>query len=325
MRLYLWFSLIASMATVHCHAADISRDIEQRLQELSQQLAIPLPRLQEAVKASQHRQSVLDAISRPWEAKPWYQYRQLFITPGRISNGVRFWQENSVILQQAEQRWQVPAAIIVAIIGVETQYGTQMGTHPVLDALYTLGFHYAPRSAYFSKEFANYVKLADQENWLLRQPKGSYAGAMGMGQFMPTSYLHFAVDGDDDKHKDLFSKPADAIHSVAHYFAEHDWKYGAPVAHKAMVQDESRIAHLLGKTLELEDSWQTLSRQGVTIATELPSTTPVKLLRLDLETGSEYWVLESNFYTITRYNRSPLYAMAVYQLSEAIASAYDAK
>ena len=325
MRLHLWFPLMASVATFHCHAADISPDIEQRLQELSRQLAIPLPQLQQAVQASQYRQSVLDAISRPWEAKPWYQYRPLFLTQARINNGVIFWQANAAILRQAEQRWQVPAAIIVAIIGIETQYGTQMGSHPVLDALYTLGFHYPPRSAYFSKEFANYVKLADQEGWALRQPKGSYAGAMGMGQFMPTSYLHFAVDGDGDQHKDLFSKPADAIHSVAHYFTEHGWKYGAPVAHQARVQDEAHVARFLRATPEFEDSWQTLSREGVTIATELPSTTSVKLLRLDLETGGEYWVLESNFYTITRYNRSPLYAMAVYQLSEAIAAAYDAK
>src|SRR5574344_895005 len=251
MRYLLATLLLLSFATLS--AAEISPADQPRLQQLSEELAIPLGDLQQAVRQAQRRQPVLDAIAKPWEAKPWYLYRPLFITEARVAAGVAFWRQNAGWLQRAEQQLQVPAALIVAIIGVETRFGTQMGDHPVLDALYTLGFHYPQRAPYFSKEFAQYVKLAKQEGWLLRQPKGSYAGAMGMGQFMPTSYLHFAVDGDGDQNKDLFSKPADAIHSVAHYFAEHDWIYGAPVAHKAMVQDEAPIAHFLGGKLELED------------------------------------------------------------------------
>ena len=305
------------------NGAELTPAIDSRLQALSQQLDVPMPQLELAVRMARYRQSVLDAITRPWEAKPWYLYRPLFVTQERIEHGVQFWRLHAKVLDAAEKQWQVPAAIIVAIIGIETRYGTQMGNHPVLDSLYTLGFHYPERGEYFSKEFAQYVKLARSQGWALRDAMGSYAGAMGMGQFMPTSYLHFAIDGNQDGHKDLFYTPDDAIDSVAHYFAEHGWQSGAPVAYLAKVNNEIQISPLLDDKMELNHSWQELSHQGVTMAAYLPATTQVKLLKLEQAQGNEYWVVGSNFQVITRYNRSPLYAMAVYQLSEALTSAYD--
>lgn len=315
-------ALLLSCSALVASAAEITTADAQRLQQLSQDLQIPLPDLQQAIGQAQLRQPVIDAIQKPWEAKPWYQYRPLFITEARVRNGVTFWQQHADWLAKAEQQLKVPAEVIVAIIGVETRYGTQMGDHPVLDALYSLGFHYPARAPYFSKEFAQYVKLAKQQGWPLRNPKGSYAGAMGMGQFMPTSYLHFARDFDGDGHIDLFANPADAIGSVGNYFAEHEWQWGEPVAHLAQVADAGKVAALLDGKLEINQSWQQLQAASVSLSTTLPPATPVKLLKLDQALGAEYWVVRHNFYVITRYNRSPLYAMAVHQLSEKIAAAY---
>lgn len=305
-------------------AAEVRPEDHARLETLSQELNIPLEQLVTGMQQAQFRQSVLDAIQRPWEAKPWYQYRPLFITPDRIRQGVAFWRKNASQLDRAAVRMQVPPEVVVAIIGIETYFGTRMGNHPVLDALYTLGFHYPERAPYFSKEFAQFVRLANEQKWPLRQPMGSYAGAMGMGQFMPTSYLHFAVDFDNDGHKDLFANPADAIGSVANYFAEHGWHYGEPVATPATLITPLP-AGILTDNPDLIHSWKQLHDAGVRISTDLPADTPVKLLRLEQPTGNEYWVVRHNFYVITRYNRSPLYAMAVYQLSQELAHAYHAQ
>lgn len=305
-------------------AAEVRPEDHARLETLSQELNIPLEQLVTGMQQAQFRQSVLDAIQRPWEAKPWYQYRPLFITPDRIRQGVAFWRKNASQLDRAAVRMQVPPEVVVAIIGIETYFGTRMGNHPVLDALYTLGFHYPERAPYFSKEFAQFVRLANEQKWPLRQPMGSYAGAMGMGQFMPTSYLHFAVDFDNDGHKDLFANPADAIGSVANYFAEHGWHYGEPVATPATLIT-ALPAGILTDNPDLIHSWKQLHDVGVRISTDLPADTPVKLLRLEQPTGNEYWVVRHNFYVITRYNRSPLYAMAVYQLSQELAHAYHAQ
>jgi len=305
-------------------AAEVRPEDHARLETLSQELNISLEQLVTGMQQAQFRQSVLDAIQRPWEAKPWYQYRPLFITPDRIRQGVAFWRKNASQLDRAAVRMQVPPEVVVAIIGIETYFGTRMGNHPVLDALYTLGFHYPERAPYFSKEFAQFVRLANEQKWPLRQPMGSYAGAMGMGQFMPTSYLHFAVDFDNDGHKDLFANPADAIGSVANYFAEHGWHYGEPVATPATLITPLP-AGILTDNPDLIHSWKQLHDVGVRISTDLPADTPVKLLRLEQPTGNEYWVVRHNFYVITRYNRSPLYAMAVYQLSQELAHAYHAQ
>ena len=305
-------------------AAEVRPEDHARLETLSQELNISLEQLVTGMQQAQFRQSVLDAIQRPWEAKPWYQYRPLFITPDRIRQGVAFWRKNASQLDRAAVRMQVPPEVVVAIIGIETYFGTRMGNHPVLDALYTLGFHYPERAPYFSKEFAQFVRLANEQKWPLRQPMGSYAGAMGMGQFMPTSYLHFAVDFDNDGHKDLFANPADAIGSVANYFAKHGWHYGEPVATPATLITPLP-AGILTDNPDLIHSWKQLHDVGVRISTDLPADTPVKLLRLEQPTGNEYWVVRHNFYVITRYNRSPLYAMAVYQLSQELAHAYHAQ
>lgn len=292
-----------------------------QLAQLALQHSVPLAELQAAAAQARVRQEVLDTISKPWEAKPWHRYRPLFVTPERIRDGVGFWQRHATTLAQAEQRYRVPAALIVAIIGIETFYGRQMGRHPVLDSLYTLGFHYPERADFFAKEFAQLVLLAREEQWSLTTLKGSYAGAMGMGQFMPSSYRHYAVDFDDDGKRDLFANPADAIGSVANYFALHHWRWGESVVEPALI-GLAPVGTLLAPEPELKQRWAELAAAGIELATPLAPDTPVKLLALEQAEGPEYWVARHNFYVITRYNRSPLYAMAVHQLSQAIQDAY---
>ncbi|MGL4251117.1 MAG: lytic murein transglycosylase B [Aeromonas sp.] len=293
----------------------------ERLALLAKQQQVPLAALQTAVDSARLRQEVLDAISKPWEAKPWHRYRPLFITPDRIRDGLQFWQQHATTLARAEQVYQVPAGIIVAIIGIETFYGRQLGRHPVLDSLYTLGFHYPERSDFFAKEFAQLVLLAGEEGWPLESLKGSYAGAMGMGQFMPSSYRHYAVDFDGDGKRDLFANPVDAIGSVANYFASHRWRWGESVVERAQT-GLTAVEPLLRSEPELTQQWSELAAAGIELATALAPQTPVKLLAFEQADGPEYWVARHNFYVITRYNRSPLYAMAVYQLSQAIQEAY---
>lgn len=311
----------AWLALSLCSLTASAAPAPERLAQLAEQQQVPLAELQAATAQARLRQDILDTISKPWEAKPWHSYRPLFVTQARIQDGVSFWQRHADALARAEQRYRVPASLIVAIIGIETFYGRQMGRHSVLDSLYTLGFHYPAREEFFAKEFAQLVLLAKEEKWPLTRLKGSYAGAMGMGQFMPSSYRHYAVDFDGDGKRDLFANPVDAIGSVANYFALHQWRWGESAVEPALI-GLAPVSTLLRPEPELKQQWAELAAAGIELATPLAPDTPVKLLALEQADGPEYWVARHNFYVITRYNRSPLYAMAVHQLSQAIQEAY---
>lgn len=311
-----------SLAISSCvMSATLRPEDTARLQVLSQQTGVPMSELMQAAQEANYRQPVLDAFTRTAESKPWYQYRDLFITDKRIQDGANFWRAHAAALRQAEQQYHVPASIIVAIIGVETFYGTQMGKHPILDSLYTLAFYHPTRTDFFSKEFVNYVKLGNQQGWDLRIPLGSYAGAMGMGQFMPSSYLAYAVDFDQDGHKDLFNNADDAIGSVANYFHVHGWTMGQPVAAQASIT-QPNAANLATPRVDLKQTWSQLRASGVRSTADIAGNTPVSLIQLEQPGYSEYWVAQHNFYVITRYNKSPLYAMAVYDLSKLVEKQY---
>lgn len=273
--------------------------------------------VQSAMAGAEKNQKILDAIATPWEAKPWYQYQPIFLTKERLEKGLAFWREHETLLAKAEAEYQVPASVIVAIIGVETYYGRHMGTYPVRDALYTLGFFYEPRAPFFFKELGQYLKLAKEQGWQ-QSPKGSYAGAMGMGQFIPSSYQHFAVDFDQDGKRDLFESPADAIGSVANYFHEHGWQMGEPVLAKAEVKGQAPVS----KGLELDSTLGALAKAGVSPAIAMAEDTPAKLFAFELKDSTDYQVAFHNFYVITRYNRSPLYARAVWTLASQLEQAH---
>ncbi|ART81122.1 lytic murein transglycosylase B [Oceanisphaera avium] len=294
------------------------------VEELATKFDLPVSEFENALSQATYQQAIIDAMTRPAEAKPWHDYRPIFLTDKRINEGVAFWQANQALLEEAVAISKVPAEIITAIIGVETFYGQHMGNYKVLDALYTLGFHYPPRGEFFRSEFGHYLTLAKEQGWELDQQKGSYAGAMGMGQFISSSYRHYAIDANSDGVRDLFTVD-DAIGSVANYFYEHDWQLDEGVAYPATVTDSDpeKLAALLTPELELNHTWAEFVATGIVIDEELEADTPVKLLKLDGDKGPEYWVVRHNFYVITRYNRSPLYAMAVYQLSEQLKHAYE--
>ena len=261
--------------------------------------------------------SIIKAMQRPAEAKPWYQYRPIFVTSTHTRGGVQFWQQNQALLERAEREYGVAPEIIVAIIGVETRYGGNTGKHRVLDSLSTLAFGYPKRAKFFRKQLEELLLLGREEGIDILEVKGSYAGAMGMPQFIPSSYRAYAVDFDGDGKRDLLHSTADAIGSVANYFRRHGWKTGATVTLRARTGNRN-LDKLVEAGMKPSLSPEQLAGHGVEVDAELPRTTKASLVRLENKQDQEYWLGLNNFYVITRYNHSNLYAMAVYQLSRKI-------
>ncbi len=274
---------------------------------------------------AEYKQSIVDAISRPAEGKPWHQYRKIFLTDTRLSQGVEFWKDNKELIAKASKQFGVDEEVIVAIIGVETSYGRNTGGYRTIDALVTLGFYYpqnlsSDRSPFFTSELMNYFQLANEENLPADEITGSYAGAMGMGQFMPSSYREYAVDFDGDGSRDLWRSTPDVVGSVANYLSRHGWQAGKPVTHRARASQNAAfdmISRNLTPTLTVAE-WQ---EQGFSSSSELSPDLPAAVLKLVEKDRNSYWLTFKNFYVITRYNRSPRYAMAVYQLSQEIKKA----
>ena len=276
-----------------------------------------------ALMAEARRQeSILEAISRPAEkAKPWYDYRKIFLTPKRIDEGVEFYRQHRETLHRAEAKTGVPASIIVAIIGVETHYGRIMGSYRVLDALATLAFDYPRRSEFFTSELRNYLILTREQGMDPAVLKGSYAGAMGYGQFMPSSYRSYAVDFDADGTADIWDNPVDAIGSVANYFKAHGWTPGATVVVPARRErDVPADMFSEGRSLQPRYTIAEVTAAGLIPRALVAADEEAIALDFELEDGHEYWLGLNNFYVITRYNHSAKYAMSVYQLSEEIAA-----
>jgi membrane-bound lytic murein transglycosylase B len=260
---------------------------------------------------------ILKKISSPAEGMPWYKYRKIFMTDTRISAGVKFWQDNTLALTKAEQQYGVPAQIIVAILGVETLYGQKTGSYRVIDALSTLSFAYPPRSQFFTGELEKFLELCKKQQLDPLSPTGSYAGAMGMPQFMPSSFLSYAIDFNQDNHADIWHTPDDAIASIGNYLAQHHWQKGQAIAVPVTAKNDDYKAKL-SKDLKPELRIAELESLNLTTSKALPLDTEVKLLSFEQPQGNELWAGLNNFYVITRYNHSPLYAMAVFQLSESI-------
>lgn len=277
---------------------------------------------------AQKKQSILDAISRPAEKTlTWKGYRNIFLKDRRINQGVAFWNEHEAILAQVERDYGVDAGTIVAILGVETRYGKHKGNYRVIDALATLGFDYPPRAKFFAGQFEQFLLMTREQGFTPDTLTGSYAGAMGWGQFIPSSYRHYAVDNDGDQKADIWNNPKDAIASVANYFKEHGWKTGQPVAYEVVPQ-RGFDAKAANSSRKLNTTVGTLAKKGYVIpanalsqgkkASSLPASAKAMMMRFDGAKGQEYWVGLKNFYVITRYNHSKLYGMAVAQLREAI-------
>jgi len=270
------------------------------------------------LKQARKRQDIIDKISRPAErTMNWGQYRKIFLTDKRTVQGVDFWRRNKQALKDAEQQYGVPPQIVVAIIGIETFYGRITGRDKVLDALYTLAFYYPKRSKFFLGELESYLLLTRAEQMDPAKPKGSYAGAMGLGQFMPSSYLSYAVDFDGDGKRDIWHNETDAIGSVANYFSRHGWSKGKPVTRQVKGVEQKHQSFVkagMKPSLTIAE----LRSAGIDTGKGLPDEMLSSLIELETSAGKEYWLGLPNFYTITRYNHSNMYAMAAYQLSERI-------
>jgi membrane-bound lytic murein transglycosylase B len=264
------------------------------------------------------KQSILDAISRPAERTiPWFEYRERFLTPQRIQKGVAFWKEHQQRLA-AVAAAGLPPQIAVGILGVETSFGEITGRYRVIDALSTLAFDYPPRSPYFRGELEQFLMLIREEEVNPLTAVGSYAGAMGAPQFMPTSYRKWAIDADADGRRDLWSSWDDVIGSIANYLKDHGWRTGEPVSVAATLRNPDLSQFKIG--IELNETIQTLKDKGVEFEIDLPADSPAMLIAAQGKNGPEYRVGFNNFYVITRYNRSPLYVMAVYDLGQSIAA-----
>ncbi|MDO5506619.1 MAG: lytic murein transglycosylase B [Pseudoxanthomonas suwonensis] len=274
--------------------------------------------IRSSLSQATYQQRIIDAISRPAEAvRPWKDYRPIFLNDARINGGIAFYRENKAALDKVARDTGVPAEVIVAIIGVETQYGRNMGSWKVLDAIYTLAFDYPRRAPFFAAELAQLFALHKAEPHLpLTEMRGSYAGAMGMGQFMPSSYRLWAKDGDGDARRDLFGSRADIFASIANYFVLHGWQRGEPVVARA-----DKDPNLPEWTPDAVDPLWTLDHiegKGYRPRAGQPRRDGATVINFEGDAGREYWLGYRNFYVITRYNRSPMYSLAVHQLSQAI-------
>lgn len=261
------------------------------------------------------RPQIMVHISKPREKKPWHTYQLLFVNDWRIQHGLAFWKKYQAVLEKAEKTFGVPANIIVATIGVETKYGTRIGGFRVIDSLSNLAFSGSPRANFFRKELCQFLLLTREQHLEPLKVMGSYAGAIGQPQFMPSSYRAYAVNFSNSGKTDLINNEVDVIGSVANYYAKHGWKMDEPITEQAYTLG-GRYNYLskknkLPSTLTLND----LVIYGVIPKSKIRSDLKVKVIELENRYSKEYWIAFPNFSVIKRYNPSDLYAMAVYQLS----------
>ena len=313
-------SVLLSIVTLSIFADYENRDsVKGFVNEVAKKDGFDPQQLLSIFEQVEKKQRIIDLISRPAEkAKPWHEYREIFVTAPRIAAGVEFWEENEAALNRAGSKFGIPIEIIVAVIGVETNYGRNKGSFRVMDALSTLAFDYPPRARFFRSELRELLLLAREE---IKDPLeliGSYAGAMGYGQFIPSSFRAYAIDFDGDGARDIWSNQTDAIGSVANYFFRHGWDGEGPIAVPVTVTDE-RADQFANQGLKPKRSIAELRKAGVEHVS-LPDQTLGALFRLEGNGGWEYWLGLHDFYVITRYNHSHMYALAVVQLSAAVRS-----
>jgi membrane-bound lytic murein transglycosylase B len=321
-RIVLTIAGLATLAAPPAHALDVDRpEVRQYVNELVKKHGLDADYLLATLASAESQQSIIDAMERPAEkTKPWRDYRDIFITPERIEAGVAFWREHEARLKRVSERTGVPAEMLVGIVGVETYFGRRAGKFRLLDSLATLAFDYPPRSAFFRGELTQLFLLARDEKVDIDKAVGSYAGAMGAPQFIPSSYRSYAVDGDGDGKRDLFGSWDDVLASVANYFVAHRWHGGEPVVARATL-GRPVAQQPADNKLSAGSTVAGLGADGVRFSTDLPASAPAGLIVLEGEDGLEYWAAFHNFYVITRYNRSAMYALAVYQLGQAVGAA----
>ena len=318
--------LIAAFSLFYNNPAlshDIERDnIKIFIENMVEKHGFDEKELSSILAQAESKESILNAISRPAERTlTWNQYRDIFIKDERIVAGVQFWKEHTETLNLISEETGVSIEILVGIIGVETYYGRITGGYRVIDALSTLAFDYPKRSPFFTRELEEYLLIAKEEKMDPFDATGSYAGAMGSPQFMPSSYRAYAVDSDNDGKRDIWNNWSDVIGSVANYFIEHGWQRGNEVIVPANYHESSNKIEIKNG-LKATETVTSLRYQGVSFTTKMDGNHPAELLKLEQENASNYWVGMHNFFVITKYNHSIMYGLAVHQLGQAIASEF---
>ncbi len=315
LRLYL--ALLASCLTLPAFALDVARpEVRSFVDEMTRTHGFSRPNVEALLKQAETKQPILDAISRPAErVVPWHEYRERFLTETRIQQGADFWTVHHERLEKIDDSRL--SAAVVGILGVETSFGRITGRYRVIDALATLAFDYPPRSAFFRGELVQFLLLSREESVDTTAALGSYAGAMGAPQFIASSYRKYAVDADADGKRDLWNSWDDVVGSVANYLRGYGWQDEQPILANAQLENDDISAFDVSK-IALNETVQSLRDKGVTFETSLPDDAPAMLIVAQGKKGPEYRVGFNNFYVITRYNRSTMYAMAVNDLGLAI-------
>lgn len=310
--------LLLFLMNINCFGQIDQSVVSDFTRNVAYQQKRALIEVESIVNEAEFKQDIIDKMNRPAEGTmTWERYRNIFMKPDRIDAGVKFWYENEDVLNEVNEQTGVSIETIIGIIGVETYFGQRMGNYRVLDALYTLGFGYPRRASFFKAELSKFLELCAKEGLDPLSIKGSYAGAMGYGQFMPSSYLAYAKSFDSDTGADLMNSPADGIASVANYIKVHRWENGGMVAVRAV--GGANAVKLSKQKVKPNHPLSYYIQKGYSPETPVDPSTLVSLQVLDKEDGSqEYWFTFKNFYVITRYNHSPLYALAVFQLGEAV-------
>lgn len=324
-RVLVSMGLVLSAVTAYAADVDMAQVARERGAFVDRMVAehgFDRKALEATLSEAKIEDRVLDAMSRPAErVLTWREYRPIFVNPQRIGKGVAFWRAHGKTISDIAERYRVPPEMLVAIIGVETLFGERTGSYRVIDSLSTLAFAYPPRAAFFSSELENFLLLSREEALDPLSPLGSYAGAMGAGQFIPSSYRAYAVDADGDGRRDLWQSWADVLGSVANYFDAHGWQHGEPVVEQATLGSRWSGSKPDNR-LDFDETVGGLTRQGYVFESELPDESRAAVFALEGESGTEYWIGYRNFEVITRYNRSAMYALAAYQLGQAIATRY---
>lgn len=312
----------SSIATVFSQRAEVLKFID----EVTQQHNIDKNQITFAFSQISTSDEVIKLMTTQYEALPWHRYRAIFINDRKINDGVKFWQKYEAVLQQAQETYGIPIELIVAIIGIESSYGQTRGKFSVLQALATLAFDYPARSSFFLNELKEYLLLTAEHRLDPLAVQGSYAGAIGIPQFIPSSYRNFAVDFDNSGQIDLSNNMQQVIGSVANYFKVHGWQKDQHIISKAKIKGlKYKKLPLAAKNNPVPTlSLTTVHQHDVAHSTTLidPHNTTVAWLEFDMADGKEYWLGFNNFYVITRYNNSINYALVVHQLSQAIAEKY---
>jgi membrane-bound lytic murein transglycosylase B len=309
------------LAATPASAVDVDRpDINSFIESMATEHDYDRQKLREILGEAETKESIVKLISTPAErVLTWAEYRPIFMTRERVVAGAKFWRENRHSLEAISDSSGVPVQIIVGIIGVETYYGRITGGHRVIDALATLAFDYPPRAKFFRRELQEFLLLVREEGMPATDAFGSYAGAMGRPQFMPSSYRAYAVDSTGDGKRDIWNDWTDVAGSVANYFVEHGWSAGEEVTARATLS-KRWDGPVPKNVLKPEATVGSLSQRGVLFSTSLPEESASQLLTLEGADGTEHWVGFRNFFVITRYNRSVMYALAVHQLGQEIAA-----